>query len=251
MTDRPFVLSIAGFDPSGGAGILADIKTFEASRVYGLGVCTALTFQNDYQFEGLKWVSKEDIFRQLEILFRTYTIDFVKIGLVENLEILDGIVNELLRFNPAVKIIFDPILKASAGFDFHRELNLIVLKNLLQKMFLITPNLPELDKLVPHKSGTDQKALTLGKSIGVYLKGGHAENDFSNDLLYWQEQQQVFEGLRIANGEKHGSGCVLSSAITANLALGFNIYDSCLKAKQYVTHFLASTPDLLGYHIQD
>src|ERR1700729_4382873 len=110
MSLRPYVLSIAGFDPSGGAGILADIKTFEAQQTLGLGVCSALTYQTENTFEGVTWVNKDTIIKQLAPLLKAYSIDYVKIGLIENMEVLNSIIDYLLGKNPSMRIIWDPIL---------------------------------------------------------------------------------------------------------------------------------------------
>lgn len=247
MNKRPYVLSIAGFDPSAGAGILADIKTFEANQVYGLGVCTALTFQHESQFDGLSWVSLTDIIRQMEVLYQCYQIDVVKIGLVENIKILVEIVRVIHAFNPQSKIVFDPILKASAGFNFHNTMTLETLKEVLVHLWLITPNIPELNRLVEGDYAAE-KAISLAQYCAVYLKGGHSEAGNANDVLFYQQDSFLFESPRIANGEKHGSGCVLSSAIAAGLAKGYDLQNACLEAKVYINHFLSSSPTLLGSH---
>ena len=112
-------LSIAGFDPSGGAGVLADIKTFEQHKVLGMGVVTGLTFQNDSEFDGVKWISTDEIIRQIEILTRKYKFKFVKVGMLESLE---TIVTDCRLQIADCKIIWDPIVKASAGFEIHKKL---------------------------------------------------------------------------------------------------------------------------------
>ena len=118
--NRPYVLSIAGFDPSGGAGILADIKTMEALQVQGFGVATSLTYQNENAFLGLHWISLERIIAQLKPLISIYPISVVKIGLIESPTVLQGLLNYLKENLPSVRIVWDPILRASAGFDFHK-----------------------------------------------------------------------------------------------------------------------------------
>lgn len=145
--ERPYVLSVAGFDPSGGAGILADIKTFEANGVHGLGVCTAITFQNDKTFNGLDWLSEEQVISQLDILFDTYPINVIKIGLIRDLKTLLVIIKHIKIRNNSAQIIWDPILNASAGFEFHSTINNIELKEALKNITLITPNIPEALKL--------------------------------------------------------------------------------------------------------
>lgn len=250
MNDRPFVLSIAGLDPSAGAGILADIKTLEQHQVYGLGVCSAITFQNDNYFESVSWLDNQTIIHQAKLLFDKYPIDFVKIGLVQSLKDLDEIIDTLLSWNSMLKIIWDPILKASAGFDFHEDINQILLEKILKKIYLITPNLPELQLLVVGGSSSEQKAFGLSKFCNVYLKGGHSDNEICMDILFTGINTVSFTAERIPNGEKHGSGCVLSSAITANLSKGLSLEETCENAKHYMNQFLKSNPSLLGYHFQ-
>src|SRR6478609_9522229 len=114
MTENPLesevpnhLLSIAGFDPSGGAGILADIKTFEGNKVHGLGVCTSITYQNDKEFDGLNWLDKDQIKNQIDVLAKRFRFDWIKIGLIENLSMLNKLVDYLLHINPNAKIIWD------------------------------------------------------------------------------------------------------------------------------------------------
>ena len=248
MNKRPFALTIAGFDPSGGAGLLADIKTFEANQVYGLGVCTALTVQHENQFDSVQWVENELIIKQAKLLFEKYSIQYVKIGLVKSLDDLSKIITALLTWNPDITIIWDPILKASAGFNFHDEISTITLKTILKHIYVLTPNLPEANLLINDSINTEQKAQILAENCAVFLKGGHGDLDESKDLLFYRNQRVEYLAKRIIHGEKHGSGCVLSSAITANLAKGFPLEKACEEAKKYITAFLGSNDSLLGYH---
>ena len=248
MNERPLALTIAGFDPSGGAGLLSDIKTFEANQVYGLGVCTALTVQHENRFNSVQWVDIELIIKQAKLLFEKYSIEYVKIGLIKSLDDLSIIITTLLAWNPDVIIIWDPILKASAGFNFHDEINANTLKTILKQIYVITPNLPEANLLVSDSINTEQKALILAENCAVFLKGGHGDLDESKDLLFYQNKRVEYLAERISHGEKHGSGCVLSSAIIANLAKGFPLEKACREAKKYITAFLGSNDSLLGYH---
>ena len=120
---KPYVLSIAGFDPSGGACIHAVIKTFEAHKVFGLGVTSCITYQNDSKFQGLDWIDADSIIRQIDMLISKYDIGYVKIGLIENFNILEKVINHLIAYNEDIKIIWDPTLKATAGFDFHNDID--------------------------------------------------------------------------------------------------------------------------------
>ena len=260
---RPYVLSIAGFDPSGGAGVLADVKTFEANKVYGFGVMSALTFQNDVEFEKVEWIPLEKIMEQITVLQKRFQFEYIKIGLIENLEILNQLILNLKSNISNPKIIWDPILKATAGFDFHNEINKKLLEEICKNSFLITPNFDEIKKLTDEK---DEKkaAQDLSKFCNVFLKGGHkplsnspqrGESELGRDYLLLspplrggREGLFSFRAKQKIEFGKHGSGCVLSSAITANLAKGFKLHRACLKAKQYTAGFLNSNKNLLGYH---
>lgn len=244
-SQKYFALSIAGFDPCGGAGVLADIKTFEANNVYGLGVCSAITFQNDNTFVGVEWVSFENILNQLDPLFDKYLINVVKIGLIESLDVFSRLISYLKEKNKDIKIIWDPILKASAGFQFHADVKKDLLNSIAQNIHLITPNWPEAQNLF----GTiDTSLLKKQVACAVYLKGGHASYSSAKDFLFDKNTEYHFESAWIENGEKHGSGCVLSAAIAANIAKKQNLRAACENAKNYVSTFLASTETLLGFH---
>lgn len=244
---RPYVLSIAGLDPSGGAGLIADMKTFEAHKVNGLAVCSALTWQNDVVFKKVQWVHVEEIIAQADLLFDRFKIDYVKIGLTENWQVLHHLTQYLKAKNPKVKIILDPVLKASAGFTFHDQVKEEKLFEILKNIFLITPNWDEMKALYP-----DQEPLSGSKVVGkychVFLKGGHHQENPGKDYLFYKDKIYPFNPKKVVRFPKHGSGCVLSSAITAQLARGYKLHKACLKAKAYVTWFLASNESMLGYH---
>ncbi|MEZ4936655.1 MAG: hydroxymethylpyrimidine/phosphomethylpyrimidine kinase [Crocinitomicaceae bacterium] len=230
---RKHVLTIAGFDPSGGAGILADIKTFEQLKVYGEAVNTANTIQHEEGFDSVNWIDEKQVLDQLDFLLKKRTYDFVKIGLVKNADQLNRLLDRLHQANPKVKVIWDPILSSSTGFEFHGT-DLAVE---WAKIYLVTPNLLENEKL---KINNEQ--------CQIFLKGGHSEDEVGLDKLIIGEKTFKFKPKRTDGTEKHGSGCVLSSAITANLALGYPLNKACLRAKDYVTSVLISNKSKLGYH---
>ncbi len=250
---RPNILTIAGFDPSGGAGLLADIKTFEAHKTQGMAVCSALTVQNDTQFTKTNWVSLPDMLEQLEILRARFTLKVVKIGLVENFETLQQIVGHLKAMNPRVKIICDPVLKASAGFVFHSEVAQQTLESVLSDLFLLTPNWEEVKQLSGQEDA-QAGAKYLSQFCHIYLKGGHNTENPGKDFLFTktspQEDQKEFTlNPKQTDVEgKHGSGCVFSSALAAHIALEYPLLKACVRAKTYVTKFLASNDSKLGYH---
>ncbi len=245
---RPCVLSIAGLDPCGGAGLLADIKVFERHRVQGMGVCTALTFQNENEFSGLSWVPVENIKKQLDELFRKYRFEYAKIGLVAGWEELEEIVDYLRAQQEGIRIVWDPIMKASAGYEFHKNVDPGRFVRIMQKIYLLVPNIPEIDLLNPDGVTPVISARKLSKHGHILLKGGHSNSAKAEDVLFEQENEYVFSQDRIEGVEKHGSGCVLSAAILANLAKGYPLVESCRKAKNYTTDFLSGNKGLLGYH---
>jgi len=239
------VLSIAGFDPSGGAGIVADVKTFEANGVYGMGVVSALTWQNDIEFDNVEWVTVEKIESQIAILLRRFDIKYVKIGLIESMEVLSRIVNFLIDRIVDPVIVYDPIIKASAGFTFHKDPHLF--HSIFDNVFCITPNIPEAEWLF----GAENLPETLEEksdTLNIYLKGGHSDQSTVTDMLFVKDHTYVFANDRLEHGSKHGSGCVLSAALTAQLALGKELPDAAEQANLYTHQFLASSSTLLGLH---
>lgn len=248
---RPYVMSIAGFDPSAGAGILADIKCFEQLQVYGFGVCSALTVQTDSHFLKNQWLDAEQIIAQLAVLLLKFDIRACKIGLIKNSRILLEVVSYLKGHAPNIRIVMDPVLKASAGYAFHDwENGLEKLEPVLRQLDLITPNYPEMLSM-----GAQNEALLAAKQWAVYcpvlLKGGHQSKNKGWDYLFENGQLHELQPDVAGVYQKHGSGCVLSAAITAQLAKGENLLDACTSAKKYIGKFLNSNSSLLGYHNYD
>jgi len=245
---RPYALSIAGFDPSGGAGLLADSKTFEANAVYGMGVVSALTWQNDIAFEKVEWTGPEKIRQQLRVLQARFSLQYVKIGLIENAGVLLQVISWIREQAPGAIIVWDPVLKASAGFSFHDQIDQVLMGDVLQQVDCITPNLPEAQRLF----GTDDlhaRLLEQCSRTAIYLKGGHgADAQECTDILYYRQSSCLFSNPRLPKGEKHGSGCVLSAALTARLASGSDITAAAREANAYTHRFLSSNDSLLGYH---
>jgi hydroxymethylpyrimidine/phosphomethylpyrimidine kinase len=244
QSNKSYCLSIAGYDPSGGAGVLADIKTFENAGVPACAVQTCLTFQNDAEFDAIEWYDEEWIGRQFNTLSRRLFFSHAKIGLIRDLKQLVFLIRLLKNHNPEVRIVFDPIRKASAGFEFGRKelLNETILKGLS----LVTPNLDEaaiLGSLTPEENCKEAAA-----HCPVFLKDGHGEGTLSIDRLFAGTEIIEYSSERIQGAEKHGSGCVLSSAITAYLFLGHSLEEACGLAKEHTRQFLLSDDGLLGMH---
>lgn len=250
MQIRPNVISIAGFDPCGGAGVLADIKTFEACNVYGMGVVSAITYQNDNTFGGLKWCSVDEIIKQLDLLTAEYKFDYYKVGIIESPEILSDIIMYFKEKQPDAKCVWDPVLKASAGYVFHNNIDKNKLDFILKNCCLITPNKDEAMVLFDNNISIDniRNIIKSGNYCPVLLKGGHSEGNEINDVLIEKDNFHIFEGVKFENFAKHGTGCVLSSAITSFLAKAKSLKESCETAKNYIHDFITSNNTNLGYH---
>ncbi len=247
MNERPYVLSIAGFDPSSGAGVTSDIKTFEQHEVYGLSVVTAITFQNESSFKGVKWVAFEDIEQQLILLADKYTPKAIKIGLVESEKLLSQILVWIKKYWPESFIVWDPILKASAGFSFHTHLQHAIEK-LVSQVDLLTPNLPEYQQLFGQQIPGD---VVNHLQSAILIKGGHQTGNEVCDELYTPESDACFtvKSQRVkGDWQKHGTGCILSSAIASEIAKGITLPSACSKAHFYVKKAIASNNSLLAYH---
>lgn len=251
--DRPIVLSIAGFDPSGGAGVLADVKTFEQFKCLGMAVVTSLTEQTEDKFLGVEWLKAEKIISQLKPLIEQYDVEFVKVGIIESVETLQEVVNWLKQQKPNVKIVWDPVISASAGPMFLKNLDAVPIaigiQALMKSLFLIAPNVKEA-KILGKKEDPKEAAEFLAKFCNVLLKGGHSEEEKGVDYLYTNEKVIQIDGTKEKLDPKHGSGCILSSAITANLALGLSLEEACRNGKKYIEQILKSNSDLLAYHVQ-
>jgi hydroxymethylpyrimidine/phosphomethylpyrimidine kinase len=241
---KQYVLSVAGFDPSGGAGLLADIKTFERLGVYGLGAITANTFQDDVHVKRVDWMPLSSILDQIDLLLERFEVNFFKIGIVRNTEYLSAILKRLISKKPLAFIVWDPVIRSSSGSQLFEHA--LPRDEILSKISLITPNLAEFELLFP----TIARTMEFSYRTMVYLKGGHSADHPGRDLLFSNGRQQVFEPGENKLPAKHGSGCVLSSALCAYLALGNQVEEACRKSKRYIEDFLSSDPGLLGWHHQ-
>lgn len=234
-------MTIAGYDPSGGAGLLADIKTMEQLKVMGLGICTAMTLQTESQCLSLEWQPLDEILKSIDVLMKRYPIRIVKIGVVKDAMMLTEIVKTIRSKNTDVKIIWDPVLKSTSEFTFFDLVTLPLLGDVLCQIDLITPNYHEYSILKEND--------LLHQQSPVLVKGGHRDNALGVDILMDRGEEISLEPV---NGghyyPKHGSGCVLSSAIASWLAQGENLQTACEKGKLYIEQFLKSNPSLLGFH---
>lgn len=245
------VLSIAGVDPSGGAGVLADIKTFSALGVYGAGVVTALTAQNTRAVTGVHAVPPEFIAQQIDTLFADVRIDAVKIGMLGTAAIVE-IVASRLRAHGVTQLVIDPVMIAKSGDRLLSPDAVAALREMLVPLArVLTPNLPEaavlLDAVEPstqaEMGGMARALLQLGARI-VVLKGGHLAGAESADLVDDGVRQITITAPRIATRNTHGTGCTLSAAIAALLPRYADPFEAIHAAKQFLTAAIAHSGDL-------
>jgi hydroxymethylpyrimidine/phosphomethylpyrimidine kinase len=298
QVERPRVLVIAGFDQSGGAGILSDIKTLEAHGVYGYAVCTGMTWQNERVITRVEWYREKEIFEQIDLCMESggnpegiasamgggmqpgnggmdgvegseghETADesgrdevdgrsgkgggfeYVKIGIGRSIGMIGAIIRHLRDHNPAVRIVLDPVIRASSGVHFWEGMDPEGLEALAAQCYLLTPNWEEMGWLYPGQDIGDC-CRRLSASCNLYLKGGHHPLHPGRDYLWTGGGMEVLESA--VDGQevypKHGSGCVLSSALAANLSLGYPLPVAAPRSKRYIERFLTSNKTLLGWH---
>lgn len=242
-------LTIAGTDPSGGAGIQADLKTMTAHRVYAMSVITAVVAQNTTGVSSITEMTPEFLAEQLDDVFTDIFPDAVKIGMVSSTALI-GVIAQKLEAYRAKNIVVDPVMVATAGSRLISDGAVSTLKEkLLPLAAVITPNIPEMEVLSGMEITTPEDMERSAKAVGdrygcaVLCKGGHQLND-ANDLLYREGEFRWFYGKRIDTANTHGTGCTLSSAIASNLAKGYGLDESVRKAKAYLSGALGAMLDL-------
>ncbi len=226
------VMSIAGVDPSGGAGVFADLKTFQTLGVYGTGIVTALTAQNPFKFFSTLPVSPDYIEEQIDSVMDSYDVEYVKTGMLYSPEIIELVARKVKEYN--LKAVVDPVMVATSGGDLTKEDIAHALKKyLLPQAILTTPNIEEAEKLTDFKITNEKEAIEASKKIkcNSLITGGHLDgiNTINVNGKITLEKQEL-----IKTDNLHGTGCNLSSAITAHLAKGHDLNESILKSLDYV-----------------
>lgn len=238
------VLTIAGSDSGGGAGIQADLKTFAANGCYGMSVITALTAQNTTGVTGIHAVPVAFVAAQIEAVLSDIGADAVKIGMLFSPQLIRTVADSLKKFTPPA-VVLDPVMVAQSGDKLLQDEAIDALKHeLIPLAHLITPNLPEasvlLGRAITTTPAIEQAAIDLA-TLGcgnVLIKGGHLETGDSDDCLYLGGERRavILPGERIATRNNHGTGCTLSSAIAASLAKGATMEQAVRQAKTYITN---------------
>ncbi|HUZ43998.1 MAG TPA: bifunctional hydroxymethylpyrimidine kinase/phosphomethylpyrimidine kinase [Acidimicrobiales bacterium] len=247
----PNVLTIAGTDPSGGAGIQADLKTFSALGVYGMSVVTALVAQTTTGVHEVMYVPAEFVTTQLEVLFADVRVDAVKIGMLANADVIRVVADCLHRYRPAY-VVLDPVMVAKSG-DTLLEPAAVesLVGELMPAVDLVTPNLDEAAVMLGEPvvtaardmPGQAERVAALGAKR-VLLKGGHLADAESTDILLSEEGVEVLRAPRIATDNDHGTGCTLSAAIAALRPSSEDWRHAVVEAKDYLTGALAAADQL-------
>ena len=255
----PKVLSIAGSDSSGGAGIQADLKTFSALGVYGATAITAITAQNTQGVNSQFAIEPQMVYDQIAAVMDDIEPSVVKIGMLSNTAIVEAVAKALHDYKPSF-IVLDPVIVSSTG---HRLLSIEAQETIKEKLIpiadLLTPNIPEMKALTDssllsfeEKKEAAQQLFNLGAKA-ILLKGGHEEGDVKTDVLFYKGQQSTDNGQQtlsmftsetVVTKNTHGTGCTLSSAIAAFIARGLSLEDAISEAKNYVTEAIRAGADI-------
>lgn len=234
-------LTIAGSDSSGGAGIQADLKTFQAHGVFGMSVITAVTAQNTQKVYGVQEIEPRLVQEQIQCLFDDATIHAVKIGMVSSIELIMAIADSLTRIK-APAIVLDPVMISKSGYSLLKpDAQKALAAYLFPLAEVVTPNIHEAEALIGSQITTVDEMKSAARQIlklgarKVVVKGGHLGGESATDILYDGDQYQALQSERIETKNTHGTGCTFSSAIAANLALGKEFFDAVSRAKTYIT----------------
>ncbi len=266
------VLTIAGLDPSGGAGIIADIKTFSAFGCFATAAASSVTFQNTVGVFGAEHQTAESVRRQVEPILEDFKLSALKTGMLPTQAVIEEVAR-IVSENNLKNFVVDPVVRSTSGFDLIDD---AALKVLIEKLFpladLITPNIPEAERIagIRIESENDlKKAAWIMHSFGaknVLIKGGHlfdnntsakadvndradktsilSDNKQATDYLWMDKTLHIWNTAYIETTATHGTGCTLSAAIAANLALGKSLKESVGIAKRFVTEAIRTSPNL-------
>lgn len=249
---QPIVLSLSGSDPSGGAGLEADLKTFQRHGVYGMAVPTLLTVQNTTGVRKVRTLEPDFFEEQVAFLLEDLFPTVIKIGAIGDRRMLQAL-NRILSQKrlEGVKVVVDTVLNATSGSSLFDMRGLPdFMERLLPRAFLITPNVMEFD-LLTGKATTESNAtahlLAFGrdKPYAILLKGGHFPGD-PVDFLYHRQTVRTFPAQRIPTPHTHGTGCALASSIAANLALGFDLETAVVRSRAWLREAILTNPGLGG-----
>jgi hydroxymethylpyrimidine/phosphomethylpyrimidine kinase len=244
------ILTIAGFDPSAGAGTLADIKTMSAFGCFGVAAITSLTYQNTQGVFGATHQTGVVVAEQLKALFADFKISAVKTGMLPTREVIEEVAQQLAA-NPLPHIVVDPVVRSTSGYDLIDDQALHIL---LEKMFplasVVTPNVVEAERLTgiaikdSHSMAHAAETILAMGAQAVLIKGGDLVSEDAIDFLLDEEGGLVFSTKKVSSTNTHGTGCTLSSALACLLAMGYSLREAVPIAKKYIVEAIRTAPNL-------
>ncbi|MBK9215402.1 MAG: bifunctional hydroxymethylpyrimidine kinase/phosphomethylpyrimidine kinase [Chloracidobacterium sp.] len=250
----PVCLTIAGLDPSGGAGIIADIKTFARFGCFPTAAITSVTFQNTMGVFGAVHQTADSVRRQAEAVLDDFEVAAVKTGMLPTREVIEAVA-AIITERDLRNVVVDPVVRSTSGYDLIDDgaLNALT-KHLFPLAALITPNIPEAERIsekaIRSEADIDNAAQLMQRlgAANVLIKGGHFQPNGSErkaqDFLFFGSERTVFDADFIDTTATHGTGCTLAAAIAANLAAGLDLTESIKVAKDFVTEAIRSAPHL-------
>lgn len=242
------VITIAGSDSGGGAGIQADIKTISACGCYASSAVTAVTVQNTLGVESVFPIPTDVIKGQIRAVLSDIGTDAIKIGMLHSSEVMLGVKECLIEYGNR-NIVLDPVMVSTSGYKLMEDDAIeTLIKELMPCVRIITPNIPEAEMMLGHKISTNAEMvkyaseLSMDGRISVLLKAGHLNGDLLTDVLYNAESEEtvIFESRRLRTRNTHGTGCTLSSAVAAYIAKGLPLTDAVRAAKEYIMEAMES-----------
>ena len=244
-------LTIAGSDSSGGAGIQADLKTFQALGVFGMSAVTAVTVQNTQKVHDIQEMRPQIVHDQIVCLFDDIAIDAVKIGMVASIPLVESIADALGSIASLPPIILDPVMISKSGYALLKpNAQAALVQHLFPLAHVVTPNLPEAEALLGKKIADIEAMKQAAREIAglgakmVVVKGGHLGQGNATDVLFDGKEYRLLEHPRIETANTHGTGCTFSSAIAAYMARGETFFDAVSQAKTFITGAIENAFDL-------
>ncbi|QLK86500.1 bifunctional hydroxymethylpyrimidine kinase/phosphomethylpyrimidine kinase [Staphylococcus sp. 17KM0847] len=249
MQKPKIALTIAGTDPSGGAGVMADLKSFHACGVYGMAAVTSIVAQNSLGVQHIHNLNPDWLEEQLESVFNDESPHALKTGMIPTPDMMILIENYLKKVD--IPYVIDPVMVAKSGDTLmENEVRQRLKETLLPYADVATPNVPEVEEIVGIKLDSVAQIDKAGKFFindigakGVVIKGGHLEGD-ATDYLFTRKGRYVFQSERYSTEHTHGTGCTFSAVITAELAKGRSVYDAVAKAKSFISLAIKHTPEI-------
>jgi hydroxymethylpyrimidine/phosphomethylpyrimidine kinase len=254
--NAPVVLTIAGSDNSGGAGIQADLKTFSAFRCYGTTAITCVVAEHPGRVKSIEPVARLRVQEQMDLVAEAFQVGAFKTGMLFSQEIIESVAQSIETHLQGVPFVLDPVMVASSGVSLLKPEAVETLQRLLIPMAtLVTPNRDEAALLWGRPISDLETMRVAGRDlherfqVPFLMKGGHLQTDEAIDLLFTKEGERSFVVKRIPNVDPHGTGCTYSAAITCGLAQGLSLSEATVKAKHYITHAIETHFESRGYQV--